>query len=523
MNRTRTLLTAAWALTTLAVGPTMSFGQTANPPLPDPVLEGRPDLAKDAALELDPTFRSMSGGISLRPPAGGKMVRRGGVTDEVVRFTSEEDRWTLIVSRILLAEPVKFGTPEISDVNAPAVDHGFVGTIAAQMRNDTPGKLLRAEMVPINGFDGALLASKFTEAGKKQLIQQAIIRRTDKTYYILTYYSPLSQDDVETDPAANAALAMFTKVVDSVELLDQEAIALDQTERLFRTRALFVNWTPEKLQGSLVPEQWLRLLRDGKDIGYTYIVEEPANDLPRAGKVETSVTGKPSGVRIGIRSRTMPEAGFVIDAESWFWVRNDRNQEAFRNLVVSKSEGKPANYAIEAGTSVNRNRIVPVRVEQPGGVGDQIEKTRDERIELQVWSSSNLQQLPPITKEVPPYYLPQALVHLMPRLLPLRDGRTYLFATYVPETRQVMTRYVDVLPITNATLGGVEHTAIPVQERAGLEGSITLHYFTPEGKYLGSLNRDNKIEIIASDPATIQSIWKDAKLERPSAVDDSKR
>ena len=51
------------------------------------------------------------------------------------------------------------------------------------------------------------------------------------------------------------------------------------------------NLTPERIKKTLIHEQWMRLLRDGKDVGYTYTVEEPDNSAGR------------DGVKIGIRSR----------------------------------------------------------------------------------------------------------------------------------------------------------------------------------------------------------------------------
>ena len=50
----------------------------------------------------------------------------------------------------------------------------------------------------------------------------------------------------------------------------------------------------------------------------------------------------------------------------------------------------------------------------------------------------------PVNKVLPPFYLPQALGQLLPRLLPLGQPKTYLFATWVSESRALMMRYVDV-------------------------------------------------------------------------------
>lgn len=486
---------------------------------PASVLPGRPDAAIGDAL--DPAFVSTTAGISVRPPPGGKMIRRnGGQGDELVRFINDADNWTMIVSRVILSEPVPLTLPQAGNGKGS----GFADTVAAQMPSDTPGKLIRTDLQPINGYDGAILASRYTEKGAKKLMQQAIVRRTDKAYYVVTYSTPVTQEDLSTDPAAQKATETFEKIVDSITLLDQQKIADEQIDRLIRTRAVMVNWTPEKLHSVLVPEQWLRLMKDGQDIGYTYIVEEQAGDLPRKLKRNEDKV-KDLGVRVGVRSRTVPVDGTIVDAESWMWVQDDRKRESFHNQLVSTERGKEKEftYAMDAGMSVRQDRVVPVRVQNPAGVGQNIEKEIDDRYTLKVVSTSKNQSLPPVDRELPPYYLPQALVHLMPRLLPLKEARTYLFASYVPETRQVMLRYVDVENATEVTLGGKKQLAVPIKERAGLEGSTTTHYLTVDGKYLGSVNEENHITILATDEASLRAIWKDAKFERPADVEDPKK
>lgn len=496
-------------LITLAAVATASvaFGQNAR--TPESVLPDRPDVD---TTTLDAPFLSSSAGISLRPPSGGKMIRRAGSADEVVRFVNDDEKWQMVVSRFLLTDPMPLRTradPAAPDV-APQI--GFVDAIVAQLAGGEP---IRSEAVPISGADGVLLATRARDATGAKLIQQAIVRKSDKVYYVVTYTVPVGTGKIDDDPQARRAITMFEKVHDSIELLDQEAISHDQTERLLRTRALMVNWSQPKLDAVLVKEQWLRLVRDDKDIGYTYIVEEPANDLPRAGKAPTTPE-KPLGVRIGVRSRTIPSSDFVVDAESWFWVSYNRDQEAFSNLVMSREKGQEPNYAMERGGAVRRNQLVP------SADTNKIESIKDDKYELQVWSQAKKTAMPPINRQVPPFYLPQALGQLMPRLLPLKSPNSYLWASYVSETRNVMMRYVDVLPATSVTFGGRTFTAVPVQERLGLEGSITTHYIGLDGTYRGSINEESRISIVPSDKPSILAIWKDAILERPGDVDEKK-
>lgn len=500
-------------LITLAAIATVGVAYGQNTHSPESVLPDRPDVD---TTTLDAPFLSSSAGISVRPPAGGRMIRRAGSADEVVRFVNDDEKWQMVVSRFLLSDPMPLRTktdPSHPDA-APLI--GFADTILAQMVGGEP---IRSEPVPISGNDGVLLATRARDTSGAKLIQQAIVRKSDKVYYVVTYTVPVGTGAIDADPLATRARQMFEKVHDSIELLDQEAISHDQTERLLRTRALMVNWNQAKLDGVLVKEQWLRLVKDEKDIGYSYIVEEPANDLPRAGKAPAT-PDKPLGVRIGVRSRTIPSSDFVVDAESWFWVGYNRDQEAFSNLVMSREKGLEPNYAMERGAAVRRNQLV--KLDQPDSDNNPVSSVKDDKYELQIWSTAKKQAMPPITRQVPPFYLPQALGQLLPRLLPLKTPNTYLWASYVSETRNVMMRYVDVLPATSVIFGGKTFTAVPVQERLGLEGSITTHYVGLDGTYRGSINQESNISIIPADKQTILSIWKDAILERPGDVDEKK-
>jgi hypothetical protein len=94
-----------------------------------------------------------------------------------------------------------------------------------------------------------------------------------------------------------------------------------------------------------------------------------------------------------------------------------------------------------------------------------------------------------------------------------------MFATYVADRGEVMSRYVDVGREQPVKLAGLEVRAIPVRDRIGLEGSATTHYLSPEGRYLGSVNEETRITVTPTDAKTLEQIWKEANLTRPGDVD----
>jgi hypothetical protein len=506
--------------TALFVAATLLFSPSVRA---EDLLPGRPDVA--GSVDLADAVTSDLAGITVRPPAGGKLQRRGGGGDEVFRVFDETAGWDFVVSRIVLSEPMDLTTKDPEAARKDVNKVGFLETAAAQMPSDEPGKFLRNELVPIAGAEAAILTTRFSQQTGKRLMQQAIIRSSGKLFYIVRYTTPVEAGDIETDPLARRAVETFSACLDSVEFVDNDWLKNEQDERLFRTRTLMLNWTKASLTTALKGEYWLRLQRDGKDIGYSYVVEEPANDLPVTGDEKPADVKNPLGVRVGMRSRTIPDTadGLHVESESWMWVSFDRKSESFSNTVVATDKTGKQNYAIERGTALKQDRDVPQVVKIPGVPQEQIVTRRDESHTLEVFTIAKQGQLAPVKLPLQPFYLNATLGHLLPRILPLNEPQTYLFTTYVSENRKVMARYIDVETAMQVTLGGKTHTAVRIKDRIGWEGPPTFHYVTPAGEYLGSVNEQSQITLLVSDEATIKDIWKDASNSRPKGVDANKR
>jgi len=128
----------------------------------------------------------------------------------------------------------------------------------------------------------------------------------------------------------------------------------------------------------------------------------------------------------------------------------------------------------------------------------------------------------PFSQQLPPWYLPEAISHLLPRIVAKLPPKGYVVGVYNSDRRAVMMRYVDVLPEATVELDNKKVRAIPVNDRLGLEGPVTTHYISPKGEYLGSINKENHITILPADAATLQTMWKDVDLTRPAAVEPGK-
>jgi hypothetical protein len=199
----------------------------------------------------------------------------------------------------------------------------------------------------------------------------------------------------------------------------------------------------------------------------------------------------------------------------------DRRNESWSAIaLVDDPKSGRANVS-ELGVSTMRRKAIPEKgsVLKDGNKGITL---TDEYV-LSVTQFGKSANAEPITQQLVPWYLPQALGHLLPRLLPRNEPKTYLFVSYVSERGKVLSRYVDVGREDTFTINGQNVRAVPIRDRIGLEGSVTTHYVSGDGKYLGSVNPDSHVTVLPTDAATLEKLWKDANLTRPGAVEESDR
>lgn len=515
--------------------------------------------SSDAEL-LDGTFESDSAGISLRLPAGLHRVNFTGSGDDIGHFGDEQRKWELKLTRLLTPKAAAL-TNGADGFGKPVA--GLLDVTVGRLKHDLAGcKVLRQDLTNIRDGDPnvkdnvGMIAVRYTANGPHFLTQQAIIQATDRLFYLISLTTPAGDavgDDAGDDPKDRVAVETFRQLLDSVRLLDTQKIALDQRERLYRTRALTLNWK-HHLASALIPEQWVRVMRDGKDIGYSYITEQTAAGVPRplklqelrAGKGDRDLVQSGDGILIGIRARGLtpaapaglekPRGPVQIDTASWLFVSPDSRLEDWSRITVIADgtldkEGKPVQQLMEEFGSSHKQLVRSL--DKEGLPGTKIDPRQPpvsirEQYTLDVTSISGSGADEPLTQELPPWYLPQAIAHLLPRLLPLDsrpgpDGtikpKTYLFAVYVPETRQVMHRYIDVGLEQQVTFNGKVVRAIPIDDRIGYHGSTTTHYMTRTGKYVGSENKETHTLVLPTDAQTLLAIWKNANLTRPGAAE----
>jgi hypothetical protein len=466
------------------------------------------DTKKPGQLLGEP-FENQVAGIVFRPPAGSKQVKQSD-PDHVVDYVDDDRHWILKVTRARLAQPMALQSiKEQGRERMGLLDY----TVADVLKEHPAAEVLRQEIINVGEHGVGVSALRFNIANQRWLRQQAIVQADEQLYYVFNLTTPAAKEGrPEDDANERQAAETFRAMIETIELLDRKWITTDQKNRLYRTRALFTDWHDKggkRIKDAIVPEMWLRLMRDGKDIGYSYVAEEFVE-----GKDVKSNPGRAfDGVLVNVRSRTI-EGPNQVDIGSQLFSSLDRKHEDWAhvvNVVTNKGlKNEDKKQSSEYGFSELRmTRKVdhdaprdPKDVKAPPGHDVEAYK-------LSITRPGNKDTIAKPEYHTPsPWYIPQAVGGMLPRLLPLNRPVTYLFQSYVGEQHEVIHRYVDVGFEKQVQLGGRTLLAIPISDRIRLEGSPTIHYMSPQGEYLGSVVPEAKIVILPTDKATLEKIWK---------------
>ena len=499
-----------------------------------------PVLADDTAEAPSSLLGPKFGGaydVSFRPFAGGERLPAEN-KGQIARFVREDKKWALVFDRAELPDPQPLKDFR-NDQNQPQA--GYLSLAINKLRSSDPqADVLRQE--PLDSGDlqtGVIVAvTHDKKTGTPVLLQEALMQVNSRLYYGLVMTCPIDNADASKSPAAREASTVFKAVLDSIERVDQTALRQDQDERLFRTRALFAAWNKAKLLSALVPEQYLRIRQKGRDVGYAYVVEQPADAVPKAGESvngQAADTAAATGVRVGLRSHTAID-GKAVDTENFMFVTFDRRHEVWTSKTrvddpTAKRERDKKTWFSEVGSSDHKEErefdhslnhddfkdFDSRSKNDPKNDGGALPFRMRDRYSLSVTGENVSAVDQPFTQDLPPFYLPEALSALLPRLVPLDTPTGYLFATFQSEGKKVIFQYVDVGVERAVTLDGKQTRGVPVAVRIGFSGTPTTYYLTPKGQYLGSVNEEAKIEVTPADRATLENVWKGANLTAPAA------
>ncbi|HSV13059.1 MAG TPA: hypothetical protein VLI90_02285, partial [Tepidisphaeraceae bacterium] len=505
-------------------------------------IAGRTFAAAESAA-VDPTplgdlFSSRVDGIALRPPAGGTLVRQVN-SDDIVRFVYPDRNWDLRLKKVHLAKPTPLSFEPTGNLGG-----GLLQMEADQLKASNPSAdVLVQEVRDVGPTKVGFIAARYNVGVDRALAQQAIVRSDDnQTFYVLQFVTPGQAQNAEgIDPQEAAAKSAFDAVLPTIKLLDRGVLKEEQDQRLFRTRELFATWDERRIKSALIPDQYLRVLRDGKDAGYLHVTERMAEHGGHEGVeigLQSHLEGdlKPAATDAPVAATASASAGEVvpaavpaapspmlparpprIDRFAKLFVTFDRMHEDW-SIETNSDDGRTG--PVRTSELGNSDKEIHHKLDRQAMAADEVVDPKDkkqpavrttEKYTLSVSSYQKVATGAPVKRELPVFYLPQALGHLLPRLLPLGEAQTYMFASYINDQREVMARYVDVGREQDVVLDGQHVRAVPVLDRIGVQGAATTHYLTRDGQWLGSVNETSKVSVLPADEAEIKRLWKDAQ------------
>ncbi len=478
---------------------------------------------------LGKMFRSRIDGISFNPPAGGAMIRELN-SGEIVRFVYADESWDVRVKPIPLHVPLPLSA---------GTDGGVLELMATHLTESNPtAEILSRHVVQIHGKEVGVIDARYTAGIDRVFAQQAIFKDSDRRYLAVQMTSkgkpktaPATQPDADEDRAQTA----FEHMLQSVRILDRQELAEEQHRRIDKTHMLYLLLDRKTILAALEPMHLMRVVRDGKDVGFIQVNEREARHAGNAGieiiihshvvvdaqaghEEATPTVSAPAAGGIVISKPIGPAAaGSVKQAppqnlytSSVFFVTFDRDHEDW--TTISQTDEDVIDQLTESAYSDRtiKRRLDPSVIrqglKQATTRGSQPALRDVANYVLDVDYSRQHKHEAPVDLPLPPFYLPQALGQMLPRLLP-NDPAQYMFGFYVSGQRNVMGRYVDVQETREVELDGRIVRAVPISDRIGVDGIPTIHYCTRDGKWLGSVNDESKTVVLPTDQKTLERLW----------------
>lgn len=474
-------------------------------------------------------FKSVSSGIAFKPPAASRQVQPKE-ENQIVEFDSDlRPGWTLIAKKmpfthdmvlttsnghpgvpIIVTDPPK--PPHTTPTTRVVVESGVLEQYLVQLKRSY-GELnvLRSDTI-YAGQTGTLnigmLAVQYTYEGQRELKQIALVQRDPQQFFVLELTTPGS--DNADSPLLRDAAATFSQMMDSIVLVDQSPLRDEQDARIMHTEALFGGWTEKNINDILIAQRYLRIIRDGKDVGYVYATEKPFKE-----------SGLPA-VRIAMRMHRNDGSAGPTDSQTIMVSTIDyhHSHEQWSTLltVPNLKNSAPDEYSEIGASDFTTNIPVAVPAEQGGGF------KMTQKYGLTVTGS--LPDTGPEHRDIdlPQFYLPQALQYLLPRIIQHNAGALgkYMFYSWVPSTHEVMALYCDVLPADRVRFNGQTVTAFQIKTHFTLDGPPTTDFLDLTGNYLGAQsdrvdeNKKTTQEIVVPcDADTLTKIWGHPNLSTP--------
>ncbi|MCC7407333.1 MAG: hypothetical protein IT442_04630 [Phycisphaeraceae bacterium] len=440
----------------------------------------------DDSILAEERWQEQAHGLSLRPPLGAKLQQSNSADALVVIAGPDGYSIELYYRQIKPGEQIApyvtsdADNPRSSQLNTVSSDTVQLDIQAVEQMALHQVSTAHPDAVQIDrgkftvGDDpGSLLYFRLVNQDRSPwVLGHAYLLLDPQTFVMLRMLAP--------ETKFKQVRPVFEAVARSIAVEDPALRDRIRKQQVQQGADWMQSVTPDRIAKSLLPEQWFRMLHDGKDVGYLRINQRPGKRLSF------------DGVEVQIQSRVEIDRQ-TIDTLSTMFLSTARDYEDWSTKTTVRPLTPPAAPKGNAPPAPESISAAETGVRTKGGI---------------TVTRQNVTGTNKYTWDVPPEgYLPQVLVHLMPALLPRDKPATMGFYAYYPASGEITYRTVEVQPTGK---GGIQLVSQP---------SPSVRNESAEFDAAGRLLKRDMPEGGTVIPATrqqIAAIWK-GKLPASSA------
>ena len=436
--------------------------------------------AADSSMLADERWQEHAYGLSLRPPRETEKV--GQTTDgALVHFVHGKDYHMRVFVRSSLdeldVEKVKQRAKRRSGTPFPVVDMSKLRDRALKrIAFAAPSaRVLVDERAPVAGRPGVhVLYRMRSQSGREWVFGQVFMKIDPHT---------VAMFEIEADAdVAKHARRLFNAMLASVKLTDPQQLNKQRKQWVQNGKKWLSSVTRKQLQNNLVDEQWRRVLENGKDVGYIRVRQQRGRMLGQ------------TGIQVNVQQRIYMKTS-TFDTFSELFESDDGALEVW-SIRTARRDGGPKAKLPARQQQSNADQGPPRKAWAETGLrdGDQLTVSREmpTKIDEDSWA------------DLPDVYLSQAVLELVPSMLPPDQQQTLAFYAYYPKTSDIGLRTMKVVPLAS---GGYRVHQQPMPDRSEQVATYDAH-----GRLVQKRMADGRV-ILPSSRQRIRRIWEERGRE----------
>lgn len=378
-------------------------------------------LAQDDGKELDSIlaverWREMSVGLSLRPPLGAKLAHLTG-EKAAVRMTHKRGYIIEVYvkkskEKLNIKQLEKFAIHQISYTTPSA-------KVADEKRLTVGGK---QAILHYFGMPGK------TKRHKPWILGQ-----------LMVLVGPQSVVGVRLEIPPNdyeGVRSIFETMIKSVRFDDPKTLVEQRKRQTANAEAWHKTVTAEKRRAALIPQQWMRVLENGRDVGWMLIAEGNIDEKEAKRLRATSGSALDSaGVFVRVQARVLFQSR-ALDSLSELYLSDDGEQELWRIKTtirpLTKNDVRPGGVAVRDPEKKKKSKFELPKVFQALEIGVRndaeiiITRQTPDGVKNHQWERPSGRR---------GYYVSQVDLHLLGRLVPQKSQEMGFYAYYPNDGR----------------------------------------------------------------------------------------